>query len=335
MTNKEIVKQTSELLASNVFWEDIYERYANQIIKNSKKYKDNKKLFKVKSPLTIYSTISSVMSGSSYDLRFAGQSVGTISVEDDIVKLTVKNADYSREKFGFANSKVLKKVDWKTDEDAQSFRRFFYGLENNRKLKVKSQEHRLENFILKEFSKKHRAQKLLCNIQPVRLCGLFFQLTTPLKASSHQPTISLTNNNKGATGGGIDILARTLRSSNNVRRLAIIELKDENKSNEPQKEVMFQALIYATFVAHLLRSKSGEKWWKKIFRFGSSVDQHIDLDVVSLMPSGDPQEGELSPIELPKLNVTLHPYTLYFDVDSDGNPCAFDGTFSKELKMKK
>jgi len=347
MTNKKIVEQTSELLASNGLWQDIYTKYADQIENNEGNYKENKKKFQVKSPLTAYSTIGKVMSDSKtfhYDLRFAGQSVGTISVKNDNVKLTVsdESAKYGREKFEFKDSKALNGVEWKTDKDAQAFRRFFYGLKNSGKLKVKSQEHRLENIILKEFSKKLRAQnKLLCNIQPVRMGGLFFQLTTPLKASSHQPTISLTSNKKGATGGGIDILARTRHSSNNVR-LTIIELKDDNNSNEPQKEVMFQALIYATFVAHLLRSKSGKKWWK-IFGFNSSIDQHIDLDVISLMPKGDTkgdtqgdtQEGELSPIELPKLNVSLHPYTLYFDVDSDGNPCAFEGTFPKELKMKK
>ena len=337
MDNKDIVKKTSDLLTDNdnVSWKSIYERYADQILKNRGKYVQNKKEFQVNSPLTAYSTIGKVMSDSNtclYDLRFAGQSVGMISVKNGRVKLTVsdKEAKYSQEKFGFKDGKALKDVDWKTDKGAQSFRRFFYGLKNNKELKVKSQEHRLENLILQEFSKKLRAQeKLLCNIQPVRLGGLFFQLTTPLKASLHQPTISLTPNKNGATGGGIDILARTRNESNEVR-LTIIELKDENNPSEPQKDVMLQAMTYATFVAHLLRSKSGDKWWE-IFGFNGSTNQHIDLNVVSLMPSGDTQKGELTTIDLPELNVSLHPYTLYFDIDDNGNPCAFNGTLQEEL----
>ncbi|MBR5434770.1 MAG: hypothetical protein IK117_10095 [Bacteroidales bacterium] len=344
MTNKEIVERTSQLLTTNVSWKSIYERYANQIIKNEANYKANKKKFQVKKPLTAYSTIGKVKSDSKtclYDLRFAGQSVGTISVKNDNVEFTVsdKEANYSKNKLNFEDSKAFKKVAWKTDKDAQSFRRFFYGLENSNTLKVKSQEHRLENLFLQEFSKKLRAQnKLLCNIQPVRLGDLFFQLTTPLKASSHQPTISLTKSENGANGGGIDILARTGNATNDVR-LTIFELKDDNNPSEPQKDVMLQAMTYATFIAHLLRSESGKKWWK-IFGFSVKgamegpidISQHIDLNVVSLMPSGDTQEGELTTIELPELNISLHPFTLYFDIDSKGNPCALNGTFPKELK---
>lgn len=335
MTNKEIVEQTSELLSTNGFWEGIYEKYADQIKKNEVGYKENKKKFQVNTPLTAYSTIGKVMSDSKtflYDLRFAGQSVGTISVKNDNVKLTIsdENAKYARDKFGFKDSKAFSGVEWKTDKGAQTFRRFFYGLKNSEKLKVKSQEHRLENLILIEFFKKRRAQnKLLCNIQPVRLGGLFFQLTTPLKASSHKPELKLTKGENGANGGGIDILARARHLSNEVR-LTIIELKDENKPSEPQRDVMFQALTYATFVAHLLRSKSGEKWWN-IFGFKGATKQHIDLNVVSLMPGGDTQEGELTTIDLPKLNVSLHPHTLYFNTDTNGNPCEFYGTLQNEL----
>lgn len=93
-------------------------------------------------------------------------------------------------------------------------------------------------------------------------------------------------------------------------------------------EVIEQALIYATFIAKLLCLTSCGKEWFNIFGFRKDINtlDHIDLDVVSLMPLGYSTEGELSPIEIEGLNVILHPYTLYFSTDAQGNPDQFSGT---------
>jgi hypothetical protein len=346
MTNIEIIRETSKVLLKNKAWEGIYERYAKEIIKNKKKYGSNSRLFQVNSPLLVYSSIGKVISNANttaYDLRFAGQSVGLIEVnKKKEVRLTVSagQAKYAKEKFGFSESKELKRVDWTHDKDAISFRRFYLNNESTNEVVIKSPEHRIESELLKEFSKETRKEdKHLCNIQPVRLGGKFFQLTTPLKGSTHVPTLSLTENEKGATGGGIDILAR-IKHSAFKSRYAIIELKDENKDNEPQSETMQQALIYATFMAHLFRSKSGKYWWylmknKPLTDDGFNninVPDHIDLDVITLMPEGSSGEGDLSTIELKDLNVTLHPYTLYYKTDKKGNPCEFVGTLVGELQ---
>ena len=238
----------------------------------------------------------------------------------------------------FVDSKELKKEDWSKGKNSQNFRKFYYGLESNEKVNVKSPEHRLESFLLKEFSKKTRAEnKKLCNIQPVRLGDKFFQLTTPLKGSTHNPQISIIDNGKGnigAQGGGIDILAHIRHEGENYPRLAIIELKDQNIAKEPQVEVIEQALIYATFIAKLLCLTSCGKEWFNIFGFRKDINtlDHIDLDVVSLMPLGYSTEGELSPIEIEGLNVILHPYTLYFSTDAQGNPDQFSGTLLEAIK---
>ena len=50
------------------------------------------------------------------------------------------------------------------------------------------------------------------------------------------------------------------------------------------------------------------------------------------MPSGNSKEGELEPIEIPELNVTLCPYTLYYTKDQYGNPKDFSGELVKKLK---
>ena len=349
-TNKEYVDATIKVLHDNPEWENIYERYATELENNKEKYKKNSSCFRVKSPLVVYSSIGKVkteVGTSRFDLRYAGQSVGEICVNTNNpkgnphVKLNVSKAqsDYARDKFDFNESIEIKGKDWESSQEAKAFRHFYSQLESTNLTKIKSPEHRIESYLLQEFSKKTRADnKKLCNIQPVRLGGKFFQLTTPLKASTHVPTISLDSSKKGAkegaAGGGIDILAR-VKHANNEHRFAIIELKDENKESESQKVAMFQAITYATFVAHLLRSKSGRKWWN-FFRDQENkkpVDNHIHLDVVTLMPlDGKSEEGEMAEIEVPGLNVTLHPYTLYYQVDKDGNPSSFQGTLTEVLQ---
>ncbi len=343
MNNKEIVEKTSSILTKNKEeWERIYARYANSVVHNRTKYGEHSRCFKIGTPLHKYSSLGKVMSDSktsTFDLRFAGQSIGIVFVntyKTPKVKLTVtdKQSQYAKEHFGFENSIELKKVDW-DDEKAQRFRSFFHNQESTHNIAIKSEEHRIENFLLQEFSKKTRKQaKKLCNIQPVRLGGQFFQLTTPLKASTHNPVYSV-NSKGGATGGGIDILARVKQKSTRFR-LTIIEIKDENNANESQELVMQQALIYATFIAHLLRSKSGNDWWK-IFRENfdeCSVPNHLDLNVVSLMPQGDSHEGDMSDIYLKGLNATLHLYTLYYTKDKNGNPKEFFGSLKDALLLE-
>lgn len=337
--NQDFVNCTTAILRDNPEWEKIYERYAASIIVKSESYKDNSRKFQVNKPITVYSTIGKVMNGSYifyYDLRYAGQSIAHIEVDrEECVKLYIseKQAIYASDEFGFKDSKKLDGVDWKTDKDAINFRKFYYSQDNIKGIPIKSEEHRIENWILCEFAKRLRSEhKLLCNIQPVRLGGKFFQLTTPLKASTHEPEISLTKERNGANGGGIDILARAVHKDGNSH-LAIIELKDENKESESQQDAMFQALTYATFIAHLLRSRSGTEWWK-IFNFSKKVpqDETIELDVVTLMPEGKSTEGCLDSIDIDHLNVRLNLYSLYYATDTNGNPCSFSGTLTKVIK---
>lgn len=337
--NKKFVDCTTEILRKNPEWEIIYERYAKSILKNSQKYKENSRKFQVNKPITVYSTIGKVINGTSvfyYDLRYAGQSIAHIEVDrKEQVKLYVSEnqAVYARDKFGYENSKKLDGVDWKTDKTAKDFRRFYYSQDNIQGIPIKSEEHRIENLVLREIAKRTRSEhKLLCNIQPVQLGNKFFQLTTPLKASTHEPEISLTKERNGANGGGIDILARTVHKDCS-KHLAIIELKDENRESEPQQEAMFQALTYATFIAHLLRSKSGSEWWT-IFNFSKDIPQEetIELDVVTLMPEGNSTEGCLDSIDIEPLNVRLNLHTLYYAKDANGNPCSFSGTLTSVIK---
>ena len=63
-----------------------------------------------------------------------------------------------------------------------------------------------------------------------------------------------------------------------------MELKDENVPQEPPAKVILQGLAYVTFIRELLRSKSGQEWWK-IFGFSGKLPEQLELYVVSVMPS--------------------------------------------------
>jgi len=96
--------------------------------------------------------------------------------------------------------------------------------------------------LLTEFSKKSGKDKVLCNIQPVKIAGIArFQMPTPLYASDIK-------NVEFAKweGGGIDILSRI--GTGNATKLCIMELKDENAPKEPPTKAIFQGLAYATFI---------------------------------------------------------------------------------------
>ena len=328
-SNEETVKLSAQLLKENTKWKVVYSEYAEAIKKNSASYKEYAKKFRKPSSLIVYTSIGRVKSSYDYiyDLRFGGQSVGKIegkeyeqpflTVSEDQAKGICKIL--GREKFSYFN-----KVSWSHDNRAKEFRKLFNEIKPTKNLGLHSKEHRIESKILEEFGKSD-PDKLLRNIQPIRLGGMFFQFITPLKASTHEPVIYASRH-----GGGIDILARVTHK-NNERRIAVIELKDENKPSEPQAEVMKQALIYATFIAYLLRSESGNTWWN-IFEESNNVPTNLHLDVVTLMPKGNSNEGSLDDIAIKELNATLHLYTLYYGVNTEGNPNNLEGKFDETLK---
>jgi hypothetical protein len=63
-----------------------------------------------------------------------------------------------------------------------------------------------------------------------------------------------------------------------------MELKDENAPKEPPAKAILQGLAYATFITELLRSESGQEWWK-IFGFSGKLPEQLELCVACVMPS--------------------------------------------------
>ena len=347
MTNEEVVKIASKKLISNVDWRKAYTRYAEGI--NAKKYifVEVMKILKKKLPqrmglLRIYSSINLAQKTSiEYDLRIFGQSVGSLIIRFDknndpqlFLKITTKQENNNDIHLGLktkANPK-RKPYPWDSEEAKQIIDIFTkYNGEN---ANMHSNEHKMETLILHDLNKKLKKQgKKLTYVRPVMLGELgYFQMRTPFGASKHRtkdyPKYCMRDNG-AASGGGIDIFAR-IQHKDSSWRLAVIELKDGNTSTESQPIVMQQALVYATFIAHLLRCEECGNMWYNIFRNqGKEVllnekNDKIKIDVITMMPPIPLNkrgqyiynEGELNAIDVPGIEgVTLYPYTAYIDAD--------------------
>jgi hypothetical protein len=323
MNYKDEVQKFNILLNKNTGWGARFADYAKKILENQDKYKKGCKQFRVRKPLTVYTSVGLAKEPRlKYDLRFAGQSVATINVKDERVTISTKdgpNKDY------FGINETLKSIDWNSP-GASHFRAAFTE-KLREKNKGKSREHLLENFLLNEFGKNASSTKKLCNIQPVRLSGAFFQMLTPFAASTDDVTYA---NADG--GGGIDILAR-IRHRNGEVRLCVMELKDENHSAKAPAKAMKQALAYATFLARLLNSQSGEQWYK-IYGFKGKMPQSITIHVVALMPKGAGEENFETEPEIQVGKTTqLKLCSLYFD--EKGGKYNFSGSLVDEIRIHK
>lgn len=342
MEINQIIQSTIDRLSENKKWEERFQGYIHNIVINHQKKR--KRSFRKPEGLSLYSSVGS--NGKSYDLRFRGQSVATVKeTAAEKVKLSPKS-DANQKYFGLDLRK--EDVDWDSTE-ASNFRSFFkkeslkFTTEHPKadRKKTKSEEHRVENCLLREFSKQLGKEKALCYIQPIKLYNLFFQMPTPLKASTHNPTYS-------ERGGGIDILAR-IKPLNGTSRICVMEVKDENKPAESQATAMAQAVTYAVFIAYLLRSKSGQHWWNffmersltetkgKDVTTRNKVPKPLHIDVVTIMPQGTSEEFCDVDIPLDELDTTLHCHSLYYydDVFQKDETFIFSGTYPNQLRKWK
>lgn len=336
-TNKDVIKKTAEILNDIPEWRARFAGYADAILK----IRDAKiafgRLFRTRNSLHIYSTTT--QSETEFQIRFAGKKVGLINYDpqrktkfqNEKVTLTVKDEQLKVAKALGYEGGTLNNVHW-NNKEASAYRSFF-----NHQVSTKSicdifkkagldagKEARVENKLLVEF----KNGDLIRNINPVLLCGAFFQCSTPITASDHNKLPEY----RGVRGGRIDILARIKHGSNrNGNRLAVIEVKDSYE-NDTQAGALQQAIAYATFLAYLLKDeKCGNAWWN-IFGKGGRVPANLHIDAVTLMPEYDkPGEGNMSLLNFSDLGVTIHPYALYYKEDKDGNPIGFSGKLNDEI----
>lgn len=284
------------VLRADTSWILQYKEYAESILGNDshKKYSDARKKFHLSHPLHAYLTIGKIKEPSqkiSFDLRYLGQSVGTIEVMNEDVMLSVseKQAASNKKYFGCLGEAFDYKA-WDRSPEAKQFRAQF---KNAKKLagaessvNPYSVEHMVESALFSEFEKRRSATKTLKRIQPVSFAGARIHMKTAVTANRAgiNDTISLSK-----TGGEIDCLCRrTIQPG--VSRFVAIEIKDENKPSESFNAAMKQAICYAVFLRELLRSEAGEGW-KTILGMGKQYTETIAIDAVVAMPQGVTKPG--------------------------------------------
>lgn len=311
---RKTVDEVQKLLNINTEWEQRFAEYLTDIDRQMAENNRCRKLFQVKAPLYVYSSISKAKSSKcEYDIRFNGQSVAALKIETDD-KITVVPRD-SVSKYFVINTESS--FDWHSIH-ARTFRKHFYLLPDN--TKTKSPEHALENRLLAEFSKSGSIGKKIVGIQPVKLNGMFFQMPTPLSASTS--TIKYA----GVSGGGIDILSRIKvagKKINESSELVVFEVKDENVKSEPVEKVIIQAVAYGVFIANLLSKNIS--WLEKFGLNGNSKT----INVATLMPKGE-TEGSFEWLKFPVGNYEVELHTLYFDTNFD-----FSGSLMNKIRVNK
>lgn len=287
-------------------------------------------------PFEVYITIGEAKKASgnvAFDLRYLGQSVGTILVGDTgevTLEITPVKAAKNLRDFsdGSPESKILAAsltAPWDSSS-ASEFRSYFRKMHPRRSgASAGNEEHRVESALIAAFA--GGSNKPVRYIRPVMLPGLNcrFPMTTGITASDH--------GNPRPGRGGIDILARTGNGRGTF--LTVIEVKDQNTSLEAPEAALRQAAAYAVFLRRLLRSgEAGAGYWWRLFGFRREIPDRLVIRIASALPrqctSGvsdnldglcgrgvtvpfDPQEPEGDCVEL---------HTIFFDdVDpGDGHP---------------
>lgn len=270
---QDTIAYANDQLDNNTEWKKRYKTYTHKVDEKIERYIKAKSKFR-NGPFTVYTSLSKMMSNStlSYDLRYLGQSVATISLISDDVFISTSGKSKTNLSYFGVKTKLPNKTSWsssKADKFRVEFRKCIEP-------KVHSKEHLIESELLKEFSKESSRDKVLCNIQPVTIGKMYFQFPTPLTASGYEVNYS------GDKGGGIDILAR-VKQADNCTRICVMELKDQNTGSEPPEKVISQAIAYATFIARLLRDEQGQFWYN-LFGFSGQVPKELVIDVVCVVP---------------------------------------------------
>lgn len=299
-------------------WEPRYADFSLDVEKGNMVKQVEKKLRTLSSrpKLSLYTSVS--REPSEVSLRFGGQIVADIKEQAGIIKVTARDNVRSY----FKKSPALPKNESLDSPKVDKFLSFFETAAD--KANVRNKKNLLIDSLLKEFRKDGGKDKVLRFIQPVLLRGMFFSMPVPFdKAGKYL---------KGNKQGYIDILARVEKGFES--RLCIMQVSNHKGS---QIGLMRQALIHATFIVALIRSKScGAEWWDFFENHEVSntakSKEHLDIDVVTVMPAGKTNEftGKISHKEL---NCTFNCKTLYFNEKNllAGELKEFTGTYPAYL----
>lgn len=294
------------------------EKRISERVKNLNKINNSKKAgktFRVPEPLMAYINISKTLT-----LRFCGQIVAELSVENGVPKLCVneKLAKNNKEYFCLDTQKC--NVNW-ISKEAKAFRKKFLSLEKNQKEcnKIHSPEHQVETNLIRSMKgtgKKSGKKGTIKGYRPVLLFGLPFQMPVPISGSKGKP--------KHTNRGHIDILARTGKGKG--AKLSVWELKKPNISCSELEKAMQQAVIYATSLVLMLRSECGKGWYS-FFEFSKDIPKELKVEAVVVVSEPMPQdkfEKKVKEFTMERLKVekdTIIPRVVYYNDKYEIVPC--------------
>lgn len=239
----------------------------------------------------------------SFSLRFLGQEVASLIVQDNDVYLNISDKIARTNKRYFPNLMLYTgRYAWRGRE-AQHFRRYFKNTAKSNMAKLHSPEHKIESRIIEEMcgKSKNKFGGIVSGIQPVTLSGFPLQFPLPISGSSGTPK---------ATNGHMDILAR--RRSGRIC-LSIWELKAPGRYKNTLREVY----IYSVTLLKMLRDPELGQEWYEVFGFSGKIPVALRIEAVVVITEDQRRklERENAQHNLPQKigNDIIEFYAAYYD----------------------
>jgi hypothetical protein len=285
--------------------------WVERIEKSSQIIKGAKKTFQKWKPLRFYTSFSKAkgINTVEFSVRFYGQEVAQLrAYQNGSTKLVIDEdrAKNNSKYFQFDLKKGM--YEWK-DKEAALFRKHFKQLAQNplKDIKPRVSEHKVESIIIEEMEKNSKTKfgGAFSGIQPVTIEGFPFQMPLPISASSGKPL---------STDGNIDILARR-RCSDGKVRLSVWELKKPKTF----AKAIDQVYIYTIGLIQLLRSSSGQRWFK-IFGFNGPIPKKLEIEAVVLVSSD----------QLKKMESTFNAFRKSTPLNFNGDTIKFSAAYYNE-----
>ncbi|MDO8472382.1 MAG: hypothetical protein Q7T05_01045 [Dehalococcoidia bacterium] len=273
---KNLFESITELLEDNQAQIDsTLDKWLSELSPCIGKAEAHKGLFNQWAPLRVCISIGEVKKTKpKFSVRFLGQEVGNIVVDNGSPLLCISPTHYKNNQVWFAKHHPKGgggfglppgMYEWKKAE-SRKFRRDFLDIQHHPGVKTGIPEHHLEAAIIEEMES-GRISKFdgkVGFIQPVKVAKCSLQIPLPISASKGYPVLKF---------GHIDILARRGRARN--VKLSVWELKSPGTVGH----AVNQAYIYALTLRHILRSLHGKEWYR-FYGFSGNVPTKLHIEAV-------------------------------------------------------
>lgn len=276
MTFEELAKSVDSLWLKNEGFKGMLESWLERIEVKSMRIRDTnpRRLIKDRDSLSLYSSVGGKSNKDiSFSLRFSGQEVGIVKIENSEALLLISEKHKKQNKL-FNVDIPTGKYEWSSGKESIDFRKQF---KNNLNV-PRIPEHDLESRFIKEMKNPSSSKfgGTFKGIQPVTLSGFPVQFPLPLSASSGAPKESV---------GHIDILAR--RRDGGVR-ISLWELKAPGKYSH----ALSQLSVYSmTLLKMLDDNQYGDRWFKA-FGFNRKKPSKLQIEGVICIEEGQGKKLE-------------------------------------------